>query len=103
MKEVDDCNEVNTEVCRCPTCGATQPWQDECRRCGTELTLLRQLTEEAMELRNDWTIAMSTGDFQKAELIVEQLRTISPTLLCDLLRNYTHHLNKFTSEFFFTS
>ena len=103
MNEIDYCSEVDTEVCRCPTCGATQSWRDECRRCGTEMELLRRLMAETMELRDEWAIAMNAYDFQKAERIVERLRIISPTLLCDLLHDYTRGLNRFTSEFYFTS
>ena len=96
-------NEIDTEVCRCPTCGATQSWRDECRRCGTEMDLLSRLMAETIKLRNEWTVAMNAYDFQKAEQILVRLRVISPTLLCDLLHDYTRGLNRFTSEFYFTS
>ena len=38
---------------RCPTCNATQPWSDECRRCKCDLSLLRQCwrTREAERRR----------------------------------------------------
>ena len=104
MNEVDGyCNEIDAEVCRCPTCGATQSWRDECRRCGTDINLLCRMAEEAMELRAEWTAAMSVYDFRKAEQIMDRLRIISPSLLCDLLHDYTRGLNRFTSEFYFTS
>ena len=31
----------------CPTCNARQTWSDECRRCKTDLSLLRQVWQTA--------------------------------------------------------
>ena len=95
--------EVNTEVCCCPTCGASQSWRDECRRCGTEIVLLRRLAEETMALQRDWAAAMKAYHFRKAEEILDQLRVISPNVLYDLLQDYTRRLRRFTDEFYFTS
>jgi hypothetical protein len=36
---------------RCPTCNAEQAWSDVCRRCKSDLTLLRELTTAAERLR----------------------------------------------------
>ena len=32
-----------TETVRCPTCRASQGWSNECRRCGSDLSLLRKV------------------------------------------------------------
>lgn len=37
---------MNEETMRCPTCRAVQPWSDTCRRCKTDLRLVRELAEE---------------------------------------------------------
>ena len=96
-------SEINTEDCRCPTCGAAQSWRDECRRCGSDIALLRRLAEETVTLRHEWSVAMTAGNFRQAEQILDRLRIISPTVLGELLYEYTFRLNKFTSEFYFSS
>jgi hypothetical protein len=35
-----------SETMRCPTCRAEQVWSDTCRRCKSDLQLLRDLAEE---------------------------------------------------------
>ncbi len=37
---------MNTTSLRCPTCRAEQPWSDTCRRCKSDLRLMRELTDE---------------------------------------------------------
>jgi hypothetical protein len=36
---------IDPETVRCPTCRATQPWSDACRRCKSDLKLLREFAE----------------------------------------------------------
>ena len=36
---------------RCPTCRASQEWSDECRRCRSDLRLLRALDQEYADHR----------------------------------------------------
>lgn len=42
---------MNAETMRCPTCRAVQPWSDTCRRCKSDLRLLRELAGEYSALR----------------------------------------------------
>ncbi len=37
---------MNDDSMRCPTCRAVQSWSDTCRRCKTDLRLVRELAEE---------------------------------------------------------
>lgn len=39
------------ETMRCPTCRASQVWSDVCRRCKSDLRLLRELAEAHAALR----------------------------------------------------
>jgi Flp pilus assembly protein TadD len=40
MKPASD--PIDPETVRCPTCRASQPWSDACRRCKSDLRLLRE-------------------------------------------------------------
>jgi hypothetical protein len=42
---------MNSETMRCPTCRAVQAWSDTCRRCKSDLRLLREVAEEYAALR----------------------------------------------------
>ena len=42
---------MNAETMRCPTCRASQGWSDTCRRCKSDLLLLREFTEKYAALR----------------------------------------------------
>jgi len=84
-------NETTVTECRCPTCRNVQPWSDECRRCGTDLSLLRRLAEESVRLQRVLLAAMTARDDALAELTLRRLMQIAPTPLLDqLLRFVTH-------------
>ncbi len=42
---------LSSDTVRCPTCRAAQPWSDACRRCKSDLRLLREAAEEYAALR----------------------------------------------------
>jgi hypothetical protein len=42
---------MNAEKMHCPTCRAVQAWSDTCRRCKSDLQLLRQVAEEYTAVR----------------------------------------------------
>jgi hypothetical protein len=42
---------MNAETMHCPTCRAAQAWSDTCRRCKSDLRLLREVAEEYAALR----------------------------------------------------
>jgi hypothetical protein len=43
---------MNPETMHCPTCRAAQAWSDICRRCKSDLRLLRELAENYSALRS---------------------------------------------------
>lgn len=44
---------MDAETLRCPTCRAQQPWSDSCRRCKSDLRLLREVAEACAALRRE--------------------------------------------------
>jgi hypothetical protein len=46
---------------RCPTCRATQPWSNECRRCKSDLRLLRAAHEAYGHARRQCLQALRGG------------------------------------------
>jgi hypothetical protein len=42
---------MNPTSLRCPTCRAEQPWSDICRRCKSDLRLLREVAAEYAAIR----------------------------------------------------
>ena len=81
-------DEVNANECRCPTCRATQAWSDECRRCGTDISLLRRLADEVETLRKEGAGALQSGDRCRAKSIAERLRNLSPTKFHEMLYDF---------------
>ena len=53
---------MSIKECRYPTCGAVQSWRDECRRCGTDISLLRRLADESRRLQGELLDAQDTGN-----------------------------------------
>jgi hypothetical protein len=51
---------------RCPTCRATQPWSDVCRRCKSDLVLLRELAEEYASSRQRCLANLRDGRIEAA-------------------------------------
>ena len=45
----------------CPTCNARQVWSDECRRCKTDLSLLRQIWQTAEAERRQCLRELAAG------------------------------------------
>ena len=71
--------EINAVEYRCPTCRNVQPWSDECRRCGTDLSLLNRLAGEFVRLRRTFIAALLAKDDQLAKVALQRLAQISPT------------------------
>ena len=80
--------EIHTMDSRCPTCRNMQPWSDECRRCGTDLTLLRCLAEESAQLQRTLLASLAAKDDSLAELILQRLTQISPTPMMEQLLQF---------------
>jgi hypothetical protein len=77
---------TNRTKCRCPSCGAEQAWQDECRRCRTDLSELRLLNENIGLLERKLTDALDCGNYRQAVRCAQKLEQIDPILLNDILR-----------------
>ena len=54
------------EIMQCPSCRAAQPWSDECRRCKSNLRLLRQLMQNRQRHRLDALRLFDQGQYQAA-------------------------------------
>jgi len=95
-------NEMSATECRCPTCRNVQAWNDECRRCGTDLSLLRRLTQESVRLQRVLLVAMTAKDDSLAELTLQRLMQIDPSsLLGQLLRFVVHEKERRHSRPFY--
>ncbi len=51
----------------CPTCDARQTWSDECRRCKTDLSLLRQIWQMAEAERRRCLRELAAGRPRQAQ------------------------------------
>ncbi len=51
---------------RCPTCGARQAWADTCRRCKSDLRLLRSALEAYEAHRRRGLLALESGRVDEA-------------------------------------
>ncbi len=74
--------------CRCPTCGAVQTWRDECRRCHTDLTLLRQVDGEIAVTLSRFFQAMKRNDRYHAKILAKRLMQLAPTSFHRILRDF---------------
>ncbi|MDR3198753.1 MAG: hypothetical protein LBU34_12870 [Planctomycetaceae bacterium] len=77
---------TNRTKCRCPSCGAEQVWQDECRRCRTDLRELRLLNESIQSLERKLTEALEVGNYRLALRYAQKLEQIDPVLLKGILQ-----------------
>ena len=67
-----------TTVC-CPTCGQHQEWHTECKRCGSDLTLLLQAAEHWFLLQSNVAKAMLAGNRSQARQYLYEAIAICPT------------------------
>lgn len=58
---------------RCPTCRAEQEWSDICRRCKSDLRLLRAVNEASQRLRNRVLGHLAAGRYGEALRSAEHL------------------------------
>ena len=86
---------MSIKECRCPTCGAVQSWRDECRRCGTDISLLRRLADESRRLQGELLDALSDNDLSKAQCVMERLLAVSTDPLYELLHGFIRHRGGF--------
>jgi hypothetical protein len=67
-----------TESLRCPTCNAAQAWSDECRRCKSDLRLLRRVVESRRSHREAALGALRDGQFTSALMHAQQAHDLYP-------------------------
>jgi hypothetical protein len=80
---------TNRTKCLCPSCGAEQVWQDECRRCRANLSELRLLNEKICSLEQKLIHTLNTGDYRHAVRYAQQLKQIDPIGLNNVLQHLT--------------
>lgn len=63
---------------RCPSCSAAQEWSDECRRCKSDLRLLRKLMETRGRHRRDALRLLDQRQYQAALQAAERADELCP-------------------------
>jgi len=66
------------ESLRCPTCRATQEWSDTCRRCKSDLRLLRETANAYAIARKHCLLALHAGQLDEAIEWADQCVDIQP-------------------------
>lgn len=62
----------------CPTCRARQEWTDQCRRCRSDLRLLRRVAEQC-RLARAWALAaLKKGRWREALAHARQAHALNP-------------------------
>lgn len=59
-------NSDDLATVRCPTCRALQDWSDTCRRCQSDLRLLRAAAASYLRDRRQALLLLRAGDFRAA-------------------------------------
>ncbi|MDB5388864.1 MAG: hypothetical protein JWM11_4510 [Planctomycetaceae bacterium] len=67
-----------SESLRCPTCNAAQTWSDECRRCKSDLRLLRRVVEARRQHRELALRALRDGHYSTALAEAQQVHDLYP-------------------------
>jgi hypothetical protein len=63
---LDDGVEPHDGTLRCPTCAASQPYGDVCRRCKSDLTLLHKTLRAADNLYRRALLDLASGEYRAA-------------------------------------
>ena len=70
---------------RCPTCRAIQEWSDTCRRCKSDLRLLRKLTEAYWQIHRACLARLRSGRPRAALRLAQHCRSLSASAESDRL------------------
>lgn len=68
-----------TNTVRCPTCRLTQEWSDTCRRCKSDLLLLREAAESAERTHVRCLKAIQAGHPREAFRLASHYHWLRPT------------------------
>lgn len=69
---------IDLETVRCPTCRAAQPWSDFCRRCKSDLRLLREFALAYERARRECLDHLREGCFREALAAAKRCLDLSP-------------------------
>lgn len=69
---------IDPETVRCPTCRASQPWSDACRRCKSDLRLLREFAEAYEHARRECLDHLRLGHLREARDAARRCLELSP-------------------------
>jgi hypothetical protein len=76
MKTIPD--PIDPETVRCPTCRASQAWSDSCRRCKSDLRLLREFARAHDEARRECLERLKEGRTSEARGAARRCLELSP-------------------------
>ncbi len=62
----------------CPTCRARQEWTDQCRRCRSDLRLLRRVAEHCRQARDQALSALDEGRWFEALAHAQRAFALNP-------------------------
>jgi hypothetical protein len=69
---------IDPATVRCPTCRASQPWSDACRRCRSDLRLLREFAGAYEHARRECLDRLRLGRLREAEEAARRCCELSP-------------------------
>jgi hypothetical protein len=69
---------IAPQTVRCPTCRASQPWSDTCRRCRSDLRLLREFAEGYEHARLECLDHLRRGRLREARDAARRCLALSP-------------------------
>ena len=70
--------DLASETVRCPTCRASQEWSDDCRRCKSDLRLLREFMMAYQEGRRGFVRAIHANDPRAASRHATRCHALQP-------------------------
>ena len=63
---------------QCPTCRASQEWSDTCRRCKSDLRLLREFATAYQQARRGFAAAIRANDPRAASRLAKRCHALQP-------------------------
>ena len=69
----------NPSTVRCPTCRASQEWSDTCRRCRSDLRLLRRFAQGYDQARHACLVALRDGHPRAALDAARHCHALAPS------------------------
>ena len=73
---------------RCPNCGARNPGDRQCRRCGMDLSLLLAVEVAAHQQVHEALERLATGDDAAGQVLLNQASALHHDPMIDLIRGF---------------